>query len=242
MSTVPFDTPKLLIARRITGFVNVPEAESSSVSPFGDASLNLSDFPSEKPEKKMLAGPTHLRRTNTMNGNIVIVEEDGMPPRAFWLQRKLKELTHGSVRLGFTLRPNTSPEGSGGIWELTAPETDGHHKMVQIEILDTVILDMKLSAEAYPVRSPLHEICALQMVAEHNDTRDAHVAHTKLVATSPQNVFVVMPYHRDGTLFQYCVAKGSLEEPVARFFLRRILKVRATLENKEKLTVSVRRF
>jgi serine/threonine protein kinase len=174
-----------------------------------------------------------------MSGDIVIVEEDGWPPRAFWLQRKVNQLTHGIVRLGFTLQPNTSPEsaGSGETWELTPPETDGHHKKVQIDILDTRILDINLSAEVSPVRNPLYEICALQMVAEHNDTRDAHVVGTKLVATSPQNVFVVMPYHRDGTLFHYCLSKGSLEEPVARFFFRQILKVRAILENKEKLLV-----
>lgn len=242
MSTIPFDPPKLLIARRIAGFVNVLETESSLATPFGEANLNHSDFTSETPEKTLLAGPTHLRRTSTMNGNIVIVEEDGRPPRAFWLQRKVNEVAHGTVRLGFTLRPNTSPEGSGGAWELTPPETDGHHKMVQIEILDTTILDMNLSVDASPVRSPLHEICALQMIAEHNDTREAHVVGTKLVATSPQNIFVVMPYHRDGTLFQYCLAKGSLEESVARFFFRQILKVRAIVENKEKVVVSVRRF
>jgi hypothetical protein len=244
MSTIPFDPPTLLTARRIAGVVNVPETESSSATPFGEASLNLCDFSSEEPEKTLVAGPTHLGRTSTMHGDIVIVEEDGKPPRAFWLQRKMNRLTHGTVLLGFTLRPNTSSEfaGSGGAWELTPPETGSHHKMVQIEMLDIMILDMKLSAEASPVRSPLHEICALQMVAEHNDTRDAHVVGTKLVATSPQNVFVVMPYHRDGTLFQYCLAKGSLEEPVARFFFRQILKVRANLESKEKLIVSVRHF
>jgi hypothetical protein len=237
MSTIPFDPPKLLTARRIAGFVNVPETESSSASPFGEENVNLSAFTSEEPVKTLLAGPTHLRRTNTMHGNVVIIEEDGKPPRAFWLQRKMSQLTHKTVRLGFTVQPNTNPEfaGSEGSWELTPPETtDGHHKLVQIEMLDTRILDMNSSAEASPVHSPLHEICALQLVAEHNDNRDAHVVGTKLVATSTQNVFVVMPYHRDGTLFQYCLAKGSLEEPVAKFFFRQILKVRAVLDNKEK--------
>jgi hypothetical protein len=252
MSTIPFDPPKLLTARRITGFVNVPETTCSSATPFGESNSNLVDFTSEEPEKTLLAAPTQLRRTNTMNGNILIVEEDGKPSRAFWLQRKVNQLTHGTVRLGFSLQPNTNPEfaESGGTWELlTPPETDGgHHKMVQIEMLDTMILDMKLSADeaSSVVRSPLHEICALQMVADHKDTttRDAHVVGSKLVATTPEHVFVVMPYHRDGTLFQYCLTKGSLEEPVARFFFRQILKVRAmVVENQEKAPiVSVPQF
>ena len=242
MATIPFDGPKFLTAKRITGFVDIPENKKAETSPmgcFGNGSFTADFTPdqAQKPDAdERLAGPTYLRRTSTMAGNIVVVNVEGEESQAFWLQRKVGQTAHGSIRLGFVLRSNkttSETDGAAGkVWEL-APGTDSdgevglNYQMVAIKILDTQVLDSSDTPDPL-LHNPVNELSALQMIAGHYEKQGeaGHVASTKLVAVSSQHVYAILPYYPDGTLFQYCLSQGSLKENVARFFFRQILKVR----------------
>jgi hypothetical protein len=245
MSTVPFEAPKFSSAKRILGFVDIPEnkhvAESALdwgnrsfgpgagvFAPDGDGDTNTNQ--DDKDEK--LAGPTHLRRTSTLAGNILVIENEGSEAQAFWLQRKVGQTANGSIRLGFVLLSSSTSDGK--VWSLASGGDEGeeeagmNYQMVAIKILDTSVLDSDHTDELH---NPISELSALQMIADHfektgKQPQGEHVIATKLVAVSSQNVYAILPYYPDGTLFQYCLAQGSLKEPVARFFFQQILKVR----------------
>jgi hypothetical protein len=249
MPTVPFEAPKFSSAKRILGFVDIPENKHAAESAldwgnrsFGpgagvfalnadvdDANTNLDD----KDEK--LAGPTHLKRTSTLAGNILVIENEGSEAHAFWLQRKVGHTAHGSIRLGFVLLSSSTSEGK--VWSLASGGDEGddeagmNYQMVAIKILNTSVLDSDHTDELH---NPISELSALQMIADHYEKtgmqpQGGHVIATKLVAVSSQNVYAILPYYPDGTLFQYCLAQGSLKETVARFFFQQILKVRRDL-------------
>ena len=248
MTTIPFDGPKLLTAKRISGFVDIPESknEESPMGNWGNGNVNFTpDEPAAGPksdeQQERMAGPTYLKRTSTMAGNIVVIDVEGAKSQAFWLQRKVGQTAHGSIRLGFVLRCNETDDSDGGgagrVWELApGPSADGDsgldYQMVAIKILDTTVLDANHSADSL-LHNPVHELSALQMVASHYEKKgkQGHVVSTKLVAVSSQHVYAILPYYPDGTLFQYCLSQESLKEPVARFFFRQILQVRLSSGN-----------
>jgi hypothetical protein len=227
MATIPFDPPQLLTARRKAGFVDVPEPPQSD-SPLGwDGNRSSSSFDGNSPPSPTeMAGPTFLTRTQTMAGNIIIFEEDGKPPQAFWLQRKIGKSSNGVIRLGYKLRPNSKPKfkDSTDAWELAIDESS-IQPIVTINMMHSSVLDLK--PEDKDFHNPLDELSALQMIARHDNSENAHVVGTELVATCSQHLYAILPYHPDGTLLQYCQTVGSLDEPVARFFFRQILKVRS---------------
>lgn len=232
MASIPFDPPKLLTVRRSSGFVDIPEDKepikeewygrrsftrgkgSSSSEPFASAG-----------DRKTFAGPTHLQREKTMAGNIVIFDLDGEPPQAFWLQRKIGKLSHGVIRLGYRLRRNRKPDfkESNEAWELDLDET-GDAFLVKFLIMHSSVLDMK-SDNQEAVRSPLDNLSALQMVAQNKSPDEAHVVGALLLGACSSHLYAVIPYYPDGTLWQYCISKGNVEEPIARFFFRQILQV-----------------
>ncbi len=231
MSTLPFKSPILLTAKRSSGFVDIPTYNDNGIEewnsamgvlPPGDDSF--SDFANLDGSKGVFAGPTHLNRTRTMGGNIVVLEPDGEPPQAFWLQRKIGLSSHGVIRLGYKLRRNTkaSFKGPSNAWQLDMNE-EGETSLVKITIMHSSILDMKV--DCHEGQNPLNELSALQMIANHSNIEDAHVVGTRLVGTCTSYVYSVLPYYPDGTLLHYCVSKGNLEEPVARFLFKQILQV-----------------
>ena len=225
MSTIPFEPPSLLTARRKAGFVDVPESAHHDFSwdtSRNPGSLSQIDQSPESPSK--MAGPTFLKRTQTMGGNIVVFEKDGSPPQAFWLQRKIGKSSNGVIRLGYKLRPNTKPtfKDSTEAWELAIDE-DGSQPIVTINMMHSSVLDHKQDDKGF--HNPLDELSALQMIAKHDNTSNSHVVGTDLIATCSQHLYAILPYHPDGTLLQYCQNMGSLPEPVARFFFRQILQV-----------------
>ena len=242
MTTIPFDGPTLLTAKRISGFVDIPENKNAEESPMGNwGNGNVSFTPDDavggkSEDQERMAGPTYLKRTSTMAGNIVVIDIEGQESQAFWLQRKVGQTAHGSIRLGFVLRysetESADSEGAAGrVWELApGPATEGDagidYQMVAIKILDTAVLNSDHAADSL-LHNPVNELCALQMVAKHYEKKGktGHVVATKLIAVSSQHVYAILPYYPDGTLFQFCLSQESLKEPVARFFFRQILQV-----------------
>jgi hypothetical protein len=236
MATIPFETPQLLTARRTPGFVDIPEVEEEPCAPCaswdGNASFAgfqtpaVEDMP--KPTKRAsAAGPGLLRRSKTMDGNILIFEPEGEPPQAFWMQRKIGNSASGSiVRLAYKLQPNTDPgfkNSVSTIWQIATDE-EGVFSIVAIKIMHSSVLDQKPDSSA--LHNPLDEISALHLIAKQNNSEDAHIVGSDLLACCSQYVYAVVPHHPDGTLLQFCQTAGNLEEPVARFFFQQILQVR----------------
>lgn len=212
------------------GFVDVPESNAEEdwtgrKAFSGDASTSCLLPEPEKPRSPSLAGPTLLKREKTMAGNIVVFEPEGSPSKAFWLSRKIGRTSHADFRLGYQLRPNTKPDAkeSGQGWELDVGENE-ETILVKIMILHSSVLEMKSDGEAG--QSPLDVLSALQMIAQHIRSDDAHVVGTDLVGTCQSHIYAVLPYFPKGNLLDYCLSRGNLEEPVARYLFCQILKVR----------------
>jgi len=87
--------------------------------------------------------------------------------------------------------------------------------LVKIKILHSSVVKMK--TEDTEGQSPLDVLSALQMISDQSGTDEVHVVGTNLVGTCPSHVYAVLPYFPDGNLFHYCLSKGALIEPVAKF-------------------------
>lgn len=220
--TTQFESPKLLTARRHIGFVDVPDnaIEEAPLELMPQAALKGNRRSIFTKSADQMPGPTSLKRAATMSGTIIVIEESN---EAYWLARKVEDThTHGITRLGYKLRPNSREEfkNANGAWELDIDESC-LHPIVTIKMMHTNILD-KNSEENRSVHSPLNELSYLQMIGNGN----RHVDGANAVATCSNDVYVVLPYHRDGTLEEYCRFQGNLPESLARFFFRQILEVR----------------
>lgn len=226
MAPPEFNPPNLITARKSTGFVDIPGVANDEAWN-GRKSFTMSPSPLEAPpsptEKSF--GPSLLQRSKTMAGNIVVLEEDGHPPRAYWLSRKIGKSPNGVIRLGYQLRPNSKPEFKDSLeaWELATDEIEEEPILVVVHIMHTSVMDM--DGEGGVAHRPLDELSALQIIAKHKGSDEGHVIASSLVATCASHVYAIMPYHADGTLMQYCLENGSLDETIARFFFRQILKV-----------------
>jgi hypothetical protein len=230
MASVPFDPPKLVTARRSHGFVDIPEDKDPVEEEWNGrrSSINFGNGSSSQTsplDNSKNFGPTHLQRKKTMGGNILIFEPDGEPPQAFWLQRKTGKSSHGEIRIGYKLRRNTKPsfKDTAEAWELDVDEA-GEPSLFKFLIMHSSVLEM--NSDNHDVQSPLHMLSALQMIAQNNNANDSHVAGAHLLGACRSFVYAVIPYYPDGTLLQFCMSNGPLEEPVARFLFRQILKVR----------------
>jgi hypothetical protein len=243
MTTIPFDPPTLLIAERRAGFV-----DSSEVCPvdsplcWGSLSSDTAFYsPDEDDDEDAIKAlrPTNLKRVATMAGNVVVMKDLEGTQHAYWLQRKIGKTTFGTVRLGFLLKQNTPPKankkggGASSVWEVVPhPQDSSSYQMVEIRSMDTSVLEMNVSNHGHDhgelhSNNPLYELSALQMIyKETKGEEHGHVIGTNLIGVCKENVYVILPHHPDGNLFQYCSARASLEEPVARFFFRQIVKVR----------------
>lgn len=215
-----------MAARRSCGFVDVPETPAIE-SPLGLKASSTFDMKASSSPTEKLAGLTQLKRSSTMQGNILVLEQDGTLPQAFWLQRKIGKSSRGVIRLGYKLRTNTQPEfkGSNDAWELAISDS-GAPTIVTINIMDSGVLDHKSDRSFH---NPLDELSALQMIAKCDKAKNAHVVGTELIATCSHSLYSILPYHPDGTLFQYSQSVGNLDEPLARFFFRQILEVSKAL-------------
>ena len=69
------------------------------------------------------------------------------------------------------------------------------------------------------------QLSALQMIAEKDPECRGHVVGTSLIGSDHQHVYTILPFHREGSLLDYCAEVGRLNENEARFFFCQILKV-----------------
>jgi len=169
---------------------------------------------------------------------------------AFWLQRKLDHQSRSRdlvVRLGYRLRrKNTIKNDTKRLktgedhvddrgWELDR-DTEGRLILVRVHISHNDVFAVNQSqSQSMWLKSQLNELSALQMIATQNYSSSsqmalqaAHVVGTSLIAKDEENgkIYTILPYHRDGTLLQFCQSMGNLEESLARFIFRQIVQVR----------------
>jgi hypothetical protein len=228
---VPFDPPTLQKVRRITGYVDVPEEndpifEHDIVSTIhGDAdrsSRNSDSLRGDAEGATSVVQPRILQRSQSMTGKILLFEShDGEPVQAFWLQRKLgNKMGGGIVRLGYRLyKQNQSPWNDSEVWKLDVDQ-GGKPLYVRVVMVPISVLEHGTG------HSDANELCALQLIAEHSNGVESHVMGTNLLGADDTHIYAVVPHYRDGTLLQYTLSQGTLEEPHARFFFQQILQVR----------------
>ena len=194
----PFPPPILLTARRTTG--NVLTAPASSET---DASA-----------------PPNLERKASVAGNILLVHDSNDPKakqHAYLLQRKIKDSLHGTVRVGFVLRHPT--ESEAGIWELV-DSASSKHEMVAVKIRPKSKVE-----QADSDHDPRNELSALQWITANDPEGKGRLLGPTVLAEDETNLYAIMPYQKEGSLFDYCDTKGKLSEPEARFFFRQMIEV-----------------
>lgn len=201
LSPPPFPDPIFQSARRITGHVltEIPQAEQ----------------------------PPTLERKTSVAGNILVIEDDSnsskvVTKRAYSLQRKIKDSLHGSVRVGFELKQ--LPDIGPAMYELVPDlqnenggndDDEKRFKMVTIKIS---------SAQGDTVGDTINnEVAALQWIS--NNAQSAHLLGPVVIGKDAAHIYTVSPYHKEGSLFDYCGRVGRLIESEARFLFRQILQV-----------------
>jgi len=182
------------------------------------------------------APTTTLERRASVAGNVLLVDAEDGKRKAYLLQRKIKSKVFGTVRVGYLLKDPAGKEDEGGMWEVAESATGAYpHEMVAVFIEEkSRVLGDEMerpggaaSAAANTSRDPKTELSAMQMVAAHDPEGTGHVMGTSLVAADQLYVYIITPYHKEGTLNEYRIAAGgTLSEDDARFFFRQILKVR----------------
>lgn len=219
----PFPPPDMLVARRVTGRVISPE-----VSP--DTNGNPLD---------LFCGDLKGDDSSDLRGNILVLEDpsSGESSRAYWLQRKLSKTTNGYARVGFLVRPTKTSgarrvehrDGGEDEWCVQPSERGPYpFEMVAIKIQDRAKLEGKSqSAQQHiEIRDPMVEMSALQMVYANDLSRSGHVVCTREICSDDSHVYIIVPFHGEGSLFEYVMEKGGLGEGVARHFFQQIIRVR----------------
>jgi hypothetical protein len=217
---MPFDPPEILTAKRVTGLVVVPENELSDIkaNPL-DLSWNASAAPQVE-----TSGPPALRRRNSLSGNILLVNHpDGQ--KAYFLQRKMAKTTFGCVRVGFLCEQRMEEGDTGMEWDVVKSDGPYPFEMVAVKMESKEkVLGHEVGSDT---KDPTVELSALQMIAAYDPKGECGVIGTSVICADHSNVFVIIPFHGEGTLFQHVVESGRLSEPVARHFFQQIIKVGA---------------
>jgi hypothetical protein len=241
----PFPEPNILNAKRTTGLVRVPDLEDDALSPvelsWQTSCSSLDDSLMGPASFNALVGPATLQRRNSTSGNILIIEHPGSeaPTKAFLMQRKVSKTSFGSIRVGFVLRFRPIEERTEDEieqWELTPSAEDAYpFQMVAIKVQDRskVLIEQK-GAEDFVTSQPLAEVCALQMIASYYESNQyngvKNVVGTHEIAADNNFLYIVMPYHREGPLFQLCAEQGRLREAEACHIFSQIIKVRDSIQ------------
>lgn len=200
-SPPPFPDPVFRKARRCGGLVATPS--------FLDANSTMAP---------------NLERQASVSGDILVIQDDQAlssgSERVYLIQRKLRDTPFGSVRVGFVVDKDLD---SGMYHVKPSAEVEGQCEMVEIT------MESKANIASEPTADYHHKaaLSALQMIAAlEKGSPTGHVQRIELVAADESFVYTISPYHKDGSLYDYCTALGRLSENSARYFFRQILLVR----------------
>ena len=136
---------------------------------------------------------------------------DGRPPdRAYWVGRKLKKCIFGVVKectlLRFTNNVNVP-------WEVTN------------EKAAVKIMSWQKISELEHIEDPIKEVAAMQYVNRNGN--HPHVMGLYDVLRDEDYLLMFMPFCSSGDLFSFVQQAGQFPEPMARYWFRQILEVRA---------------
>jgi hypothetical protein len=172
---------------------------------------------------------------NFIPANILLVQSSDSSQRAYWLQRKISHTTNGSVRVGFALQPagqNISYEGGddsdGWLVQASTDSTVPYlFEMVAIKVQDRDKVEgfYDPSRPRNGNRDPTVELSAMHWIHSHNSSANAHVVGTSEICVDNNQIYAIVPYHGEGSLFQYVLECGRLGESVARYFFQQIVQV-----------------
>ena len=198
----PFPDPVFRKARRCGGMVATPS--------FQDA--NSTEAPA-------------LKRQESVSGDILVIQVDkdvsGGSERAYLMQRKLRETPFGSVRVGYVVE---KMKDSGIYHVKPTSKGSGEYDMLEIAMENKA----RIMSEPSVAYHHSAELSALQMIAAllPSESLPMHLQRVELVAADEQFIYTICPYHKDGSLYDYCSALGRLSEDDARYFFRQVLSVR----------------
>ena len=229
-------------AKRVMAPVHVPGDDDD------DDDGNDAD-PSRIPSRPSMG----LQRAESMSGNVLVVlnEGDGVSNnsnadsyRAYWIQRKIGQLTHGSVRIGYVLRrrrcraEKEEEEDSRAQWEVIPQKSNNNEQQASTayEIVAIKMYDRgsMVSASANGDSPPAVEIAASQLLVRHTPAPGLHhVLETVEVLADDRLVYHIVPYCDGGDLFSFVERQrsGRLEENMARHVFKQLLSALGIFQN-----------
>jgi len=243
VSPPPFDFGAVSYApaKRVMAPVHVPGDDD-------DENNDTADDPTRIPSRPSMG----LQRAESMSGNVLVVLGDGDnndngadSERAYWIQRKIGQLTHGSVRIGYVLRrrrcrAEKEEEDSRAQWEVIPQKSNNNeqqastaYEMVAIKIYDRSMMASS-AASANGDSPPTVEIAASHLLSRHTSTPGSlHVLETVEVLADGRLVYHIVPYCDGGDLFSFVERQrsGRLEEAVARHVFKQLLSALGLLQN-----------
>lgn len=152
---------------------------------------------------------TTLERKTSVADHILLLEDTTV---AYTLQRKIKDTVHGSVRVGFALN---QVKEQIGMYELVPNLQDKGYQMVSVHMYALLDDDGEMM---------INEIAALQWIT--NAAKEyPHLLGPVVVAKDTTHMYMITPFHKEGSLFDYCGRVGRLSESEGRYFFRQILQV-----------------
>ena len=245
-SPPPFDFDGVVSytpARRVMAPVHVPGDDDGDDKDANGSAMDSSRIPSRP--------AMGLQRAESMSGNVLaVLNKDGDnnsngadPERAYWIQRKIGQLTHGSVRIGYVLHRRRrmkkeeveEEEDSRAQWaviphnNIHAPNASTAYVMVAIKMYDRSRMAHVSSASAFASANgcpPMVEIAASQLLARHAPAPGSHhVLETVEVLADDRFVYHIVPYRDGGDLLSLVESRGGLlEETEARHVFKQLLK------------------
>lgn len=271
MAPPPFPEPQICPARRVPGAVLSPPPSIEALDE-SEEGASAATPTTTLERRASVAGNILLIEDPEDNSNFggSGTSKRKRSRKAYLLQRKIKNKVFGTVRVGYLLMDSPGDDGVGlcdggkddvdgstgtddsAMWEV-APSTTGiyPHEMVAVSVEEKSEV---LSSEgegglttlrrqhSNTVQDPKTELSALQIVASNDPEGSGHVIGTSIVAADQRYVYTITPYHKEGSLHEYCCSfsssaaaeasagKGTqLAEGDARYFFRQILKVSCSM-------------
>lgn len=136
---------------------------------------------------------------------------DGRPPaRAYWVGRKLKKCIFGVVKECTILQFRNDADVP---WEVTAQKAA------------VKIMSWQKIRELRHIEDPIKEISAMQHLSRNGPHK--HVMGVLDILQDDDYLLLFMPFCSSGDLFGFVQHEGRFSEPMARYWFRQILEVRA---------------
>lgn len=149
--------------------------------------------------------------------------DDDSSTKYYFLERKLNETGFASVHVGFAVEPK-SDNNEYQIIKSSSTVTPYTFEMVAIKLFDRENMDLaEVAKKTAALPSAMTEMAALEMISKQNEG-DSHVDYCTSIGSDKDTYYAIVPFHGEGTLFQYVAESGALAEPIARHCFRQILK------------------